>query len=226
MKAYYIWAVALILLAGCTRSHDAKRPPSTVKGVDVSHHNTISSWSSMAKAEGVSFVFVKATEGATIQDNKYRTHIRGAKKAGLMVGAYHFLTTSSSAEEQFDNFRKTVDKEDIDLIPVLDAEIMTKGHRMTSAQYVRHVRKWVNLCKRHYGKAPILYCCVGHYQRYFKGHFNDCLFWSGDVSSKRSYVDKVQWAIWQYRIGPVKGSSGKLDINMLGRGIDLKDITL
>lgn len=229
-KRVIIVLVSGLIALGCTCSRERyvipKTPGSTpIRGIDISHHNIINDWSDVAE-DGVSFVFAKATEGATYQDNKFTGSIRGARAAGLKVGAYHFLTTSSSATAQFDNFKSVVKKSDIDLCPVLDAEIMTKGHAMTDKEYVKHVRTWVDLCKAHYGKAPILYCSIEHYRKYFKGHFKDCKFWCGDVDAKKSYADLVHWVMWQYTIGPVKGSAGYLDLNMLGPGVKLTDLYL
>ena len=128
-----------------------------IQGIDVSHHNGAVDWRTIAGKDGMEFAFIKATEGTTVVDGMFAKNRSAAQAAGLMVGAYHFLTTSTDAESQFQNFQNTVKKEDIDLIPVLDAERMTKGHPMSASDYVRHVRKWVELCKDYYGKSHILY---------------------------------------------------------------------
>jgi len=227
--AYSVFIVALCLLCSCKEHKGGRVQPSgtlSIHGIDVSHHNGKINWKTIAEKDGMQFVFIKATEGATLQDKTFTKNQSGAKAAGLKVGAYHFLTTSTDAESQFQNFRKVVKKEDIDLIPVLDAEIMTKGHPMSSANYVRHARKWVDLCKEYYGKAPILYCSQGHYRRYFKGKFKDCMFWCGDVGASRKYVDGESWVIWQRSIRKLHGCASKLDVNVLAPGKSLQDITL
>ena len=152
------------------KSQKAKLQP-TIKGIDVSHHNGNIKWDVLAEKDHIRFVYIKATEGATVVDNKFAKNAVSAKNAGILVGAYHFLTTASSAEKQFENFKAAVDASKIDLLPVLDAEKMSHNHPMTKQEYVRHVRKWVDLCKKEYGKAPILYCSQQHYRTYFKKHF-------------------------------------------------------
>lgn len=221
--------LTLSLLLGSCKTRVPEAKPSdefTIQGVDVSHHNGTIDWKTIAEKDKMTFVFIKATEGATVVDGMFSTNRSAAKTAGLMVGAYHFLTTSSDAESQFNNFKKVVKKEDIDLIPVLDAEIMTKGHTMSEADYVRHVEKWVNLCKDYYGKAPILYCSRDHFRRYFKAHFKDCMFWCGDVDASRKYVDGESWIIWQKTIKKIHGSNSKLDVNVLAPNKSLQEIAI
>ena len=42
-------------------------------------------------AEGIDFVFIKATEGGTFKRQKFIDNIRLAREAGLKTGAYHFF---------------------------------------------------------------------------------------------------------------------------------------
>ena len=207
------------------KSQKAKLQP-TIKGIDVSHHNGNIKWDVLAEKDHIRFVYIKATEGATVVDNKFAKNAVSAKNAGILVGAYHFLTTASSAEKQFENFKAAVDASKIDLLPVLDAEKMSHNHPMTKQEYVRHVRKWVDLCKKEYGKAPILYCSQQHYRTYFKKHFKDCLFWCGDVDAKRVFVNREKWTIWQKTIRELNGTSDRVDFNVLAPGVRLEDILL
>ena len=207
------------------KSLNAKLQPD-VKGIDVSHHNGSIRWDILAEKDHIQFVYIKATEGATIVDNMYAKNTVSAKDAGILVGAYHFLTTASSAEKQFENFKAAVNTTRIDLLPVLDAEKMSINHPMTKKEYVKHVRKWVDLCKKEYGKAPIIYCSQEHYRTYFKSHFKDCPFWCGDVGATRKYVDREKWIIWQKTIRKLKGTSGSVDLNVLAPEASLEDILL
>lgn len=224
-------ALCCICLTACTSFPSERKPfisvsGSTIQGIDVSHHNGKILWETIEDKDKIQFVFVKATEGSTITDKNYYKNLFGAKDAGLKAGAYHFLTTSSSAEKQFNNFKHIVKFGDIDLLPVLDAEGFTKGYPMTDDEYVKHVRTWVDLCKDYYGKTPIIYSSIGFYRKYFKGKFNDCLFWTGDVNAKRSYVNSENWVIWQKSIRKLRGCSSELDVNVLASGKTLADLAL
>ena len=60
-----------------------------VHGTDVSKYQTSADWSQMRES-GVSFAFIKATEGGDRVDDMFESHWRGARAAGVPRGAYHF----------------------------------------------------------------------------------------------------------------------------------------
>src|SRR3954464_311784 len=59
--------------------------------LDLSHHNTVASWTDVCAA-GVVGIIAKATQGDDYRDETYLDTARDALKAGLMFGAYHFGT--------------------------------------------------------------------------------------------------------------------------------------
>src|SRR5581483_7236413 len=63
--------------------------PNNPKGIDVSHYQGTINWTSV-KNSGVSFAFIKATEGLTIKDQDFDANWAGAKAVGIVRGAYHF----------------------------------------------------------------------------------------------------------------------------------------
>ncbi|MGQ4513710.1 GH25 family lysozyme [Streptomyces sp. DW26H14] len=62
----------------------------TVKGVDVASYQ-----SSTPSVSGLSFLFTKATQGTSYTNSKQTSQAATARKAGLTVGFYHFLTTGN-----------------------------------------------------------------------------------------------------------------------------------
>lgn len=56
----------------------------TLRGIDVSQHQATT-----PNLTGLSFLFARASIGLT-RDAKYLAHVAAARKAGLVVGAYHF----------------------------------------------------------------------------------------------------------------------------------------
>ena len=91
-------------------------------GIDVSKHQGKIDWEEVAKDKNIQFVYIKATEGRTMLDRRYRENITGARKAGLKVGSYHFFTSRRSARDQFENFRSHLNRSEQDLIPMVDVE--------------------------------------------------------------------------------------------------------
>ena len=71
-------------------------------GIDVSKYQPNINWSSV-KNSGVSFVIIRcgyrgASTGVLIEDPYFKSHIKGAKAAGLKVGVYFFTTALTEAE--------------------------------------------------------------------------------------------------------------------------------
>lgn len=77
-------------------------------GIDVSLYQKGFDFAA-AKAEGVKFVIIKASEG-NFSDPEFASHYEKAGKAGLYRGAYHYLTAVSvqGAKAEADVFLKTV----------------------------------------------------------------------------------------------------------------------
>ena len=92
------------------------------QGIDVSNHQGEIIWSLVASDDKIKFVYIKATEGKTHQDKRYKKNLNGARKNGFPVGSYHYLRNTSYILDQFDNFVSVVDKDLQDLIPMVDVE--------------------------------------------------------------------------------------------------------
>jgi lysozyme len=58
-------------------------------GMDVSHWQVNVDWAK-AKAAGIQFAFIKATQGDSIIDPRYRINWQGSLDVELPRGAYHF----------------------------------------------------------------------------------------------------------------------------------------
>ena len=86
-----VLAVAGMRVLGDRRSHvDVDRSRYPVVGLDISSHNGVPDFDSIAAA-GVDFVYLKATEGTSFHDPAFMRNYLAAKRAGLKVGAYHFF---------------------------------------------------------------------------------------------------------------------------------------
>ncbi|MGL4281600.1 MAG: glycoside hydrolase family 25 protein, partial [Albidovulum sp.] len=59
-----------------------------VHGIDVARFQTSIDWDT-ARRNGVSFAFIKATEGGDLVDPMFKNHWRAARRAGVPRGAYH-----------------------------------------------------------------------------------------------------------------------------------------
>ncbi|WKL00296.1 GH25 family lysozyme [Paenibacillus amylolyticus] len=66
------------------------RSSGNTQGIDVSRYQGNIDWAKV-KASGMTFVFIKATEGQTYTDPNYQKNVTSALAAGMLVGTYHFF---------------------------------------------------------------------------------------------------------------------------------------
>ncbi len=172
------------------------------KGLDLSHHNKINDFDALSQFD---FIYHKATEGATFVDPRFKTCYNECVKRGVPIGAYHFFTTTSSGEKQFENFKRVVPKT-CALLPMLDIEI--NKNNWSKGKLNRELATWIKMCKEYYGVKPIIYSSSWFYKQYSLSK-HKCLFWSGDIND----TPRVKCCIHQKRFEKVKGIAGEVDYN-------------
>jgi lysozyme len=190
-----------------------------IHGIDVSKWNGDINWAK-ARASGISFVFIKATEGKDNVDNKFNQNWRGAAAAGLPYAPYHFYYFCSSADEQANWFIRNVPKQAVALPPVLDVEwngeSKTCRYRPSKITAIAELKRFMDRLEAYYGKRPIIYTSVDFHRDILVGEFKDHHFWLRSVANHPAnvYTDR-RWAFWQYTsTGIVPGVDGECDINV------------
>lgn len=190
-----------------------------IHGIDVSHHNSRIDWKRVCKmqAEGISlqFAFVKATEGATLVDRRFKKNWQEAQKAGLKRGAYHFYLPRRDPEKQARNYISTVTLKPGDFAPVLDFEKDGKG-QVPTEKLIDNLRIWLTTVEAHYGIKPIIYTNGHFYLLYIAGNFDDYPLWIADYSTEHLNEYKTdQLYLWQHSKGGwVDGIRGAVDFNV------------
>lgn len=196
-------------------------------GIDVSKNNGVIRWKEVAKDERIKFVFVKATEGKGYVDPLYHRNIRQARKAGLMVGSYHFFTSRASAMVQFEHFRETVKKSEQDLVPVLDVEELGIRGRWNGRELQDSVRVFAELVKRYYGKYPIIYSNEHFYNKELGHAFNRYYLFIANYRRKPKVKGNGEHNIWQYsERGHLHGIGEYVDLNRFQNGSSVEDIRM
>lgn len=187
----------------------------TIQGIDVSHHQKDIQWWRISK---VNFVFIKATEGISRSDERFKENWDSSKSHGILRGAYHFYRPSVSAKDQFKHFSSRVILEKGDLPPVLDAEV---GHRYPE-RLRREYLSWLILAEKHYGVVPIIYCTHSFYQKYFNSpEFDKYPLWIANYSVDNLTKITSRWHFWQHTAeGEVEGVQGPVDLNVFRGNYD------
>lgn len=195
------------------------RSSNNVQGIDVSHWQGTINWSKV-KASGKQYVFIKATEGSSYQDKQFITNVKGAKAAGLLVGAYHFVnaTTAAAARQEATNFVTRLNEaggvSSFDLPPVMDYEnnpgnLSKSGINAVALAFLQEV-------ERQGGRKPIVYTGNAFAQN-FDVTLGAYDLWIARYSNTRIPDHSAawqEWDFWQYTdSGQVDGISGGVDLN-------------
>lgn len=190
-----------------------------VHGIDVSRWQGDIDWWRVA-ANGVSFAFIKATEGGDRVDEMFRDHWRGAARAGVRRGAYHFFYHCRPAIEQAQWFIRHVPRTPGMLPPVLDMEWTPFSPTCTIRRPPEDIRRdaaiFLRAVTAHYGQPPILYTSIDFFEDNQMWRVEGADFWLRAVAKHPADLyDGHPWTFWQYTsTGLVPGIPGKVDINV------------
>lgn len=194
------------------------RSLSNSQGTDVSHWQGNINWKHV-KSDGISFAFIKATEGVDYEDPKFSKNLKEAKEAGILVGAYHFCTPSSleDAVNEAGHFINIIKKYGgfalLDLPPVIDIE---KNQGLAREEISKIVRTWVEKVKEASKVQPVIYSYTYFIRDYLEESLSDIPLWLAHYDIKQP-PDSAGWNSWtflQYTDkGRVGGINGKVDLN-------------
>ncbi len=206
----------------------------TIRGIDISHYQESINWKRLRGAdmddEPVTFVIIKATEGADLKDTYFQHNIQEARKHGMTVGAYHFLTPTATAQAQAKFFIELVELQPGDLPPVLDIEDEARWLSVyeDKSEIKRIALEWLSIVERHYGVRPILYSSLGFRRNLLDDtRFDAYPFWMAHY-----YVDTpsqdIPWTFWQHTDrGRLPGIRGPVDCNVFrGTADDFEELLL
>lgn len=203
------------------------RNKGNAQGIDVSHHQGVIDWTKVAAA-GVSFAFIKATQNS--MDPQFLANVNGAKAAGLLVGAYHYMddsvTTMDKARAAAQTFYKGIQAAGgqgvFDLPFVLDYE--SNKNKLTSATLTAVAKAFLVEIQRLTGVSPMLYTYPS-FIGFFSG-LTDYPLWIARYSNQAPADASgwKRWDFWQYSDGSlggelpgggrkVPGIAGPVDLN-------------
>lgn len=195
------------------------------EGIDVSHYQGTIDWRRVAEEGGVSYVFIKATEGAELVDTHYATNIVEARKAGLSVGSYHFYRPRADVDAQLANFTSVVDKRQQDLVPIIDIE---DDRSPSEEEFIADLRYFIERVTKFYGRKPILYTGQNFYNKHFLGLFPDYQWMIAKYQNEAPVLlDDQYYLMWQYTSkGKVPGINGTVDRSCLMGSGTLKKVLM
>jgi lysozyme len=123
-------------------------------GIDVSQAQGANlDWPGIA-ASGVHFAIIKASEGQGYEDPQWQRNVKGAKAAGLLVGAYHYFWSKRAADVQAQNYLKVAGGFDLDLPPVIDFESL---QGMTPGDAIHRAHEFTILTEQLWQRPVLVY---------------------------------------------------------------------
>jgi GH25 family lysozyme M1 (1,4-beta-N-acetylmuramidase) len=195
-----------------------------IKGIDISNNDGSIDFSKVV-TDGVNYVYVKATEGATFKDGTMEGFYNECKNKGLKVGAYHFLVGTSSPEAQAANFYQKIKDYEWDLVPMMDIETEFDG---LSDYVIRFINAFKQLSPLQLG----IYSYTGFISNIeeIQDTIKDYPFWEANY-------DNDPWNLplnffttrigHQYtETGSISGVNTNCDVNAFTEGVLLNNTTI
>ena len=165
----------------------------------------------------ISFVYIKSTEGISINNRYFATDYQSCHQHGIRVGAYHFFSTKQDPEAQANHFLKQTRFRKGDMPPMLDVEPSdAQIAQMGGAEALfKHIRIWLKVVEQKTSTRPILYVN----QRFVNTYLNaapdlkqNYHFW---IARYGEYKPDIHLALWQLSAdGIVRGIQGAVDLNV------------
>jgi lysozyme len=211
-------------------------PESYLLGADLSHYNARPDWDAIAHA-GISFVYLKISEGVGTPDNKAKEHAGNALAHGLKMGYYHFCrpdrrnggSVQSDALAEANEVIKLMGQLPESTLPlVLDLEDQTgwdtplqkKDYQVWIEAFIQHIIEATDV-------TPVIYSRKEYLDRKLpKDHsLGKYALWLANYSVRDTVKLKCpvgwnDWSIWQFTEKAHIGGNAALDLNIM------KDLTV
>lgn len=195
----------------------------TVTGIDVSHHQQVIDWQQV-KAAGIEFAFIRLgyrgySDGLLNEDRYAADNLRGAKEAGLKIGAY-FFSQAVSVEEAQEEARyalQLLGDTALDLPLVYDWEYINETARTAFVSARTLTDCTIAFCEtvKNAGQTPMIY--FNQSQARDKLYLQELAGYQWWLAMYDIAMDfPYQIHIWQYTsTGTVSGIDGNVDVNLM-----------
>ena len=191
-----------------------------VKGMDVSYWQGVIDWQKVA-GDGIKFAFIRASYGTYyVEDEQFDNYWTGAKEAGVLRGAYHFLRMSDDAGEQARNFVALLKADKGELPPVLDVEVDVDHKAYEREVWNNAIDTWIDIVESGLSTKVMVYTSPSFGSALGNAELADNPLWIAHwgVECPRISEPWNEWLFWQ-TCGSclpvegidIEGNGGKVD---------------
>ncbi|MFC8514830.1 glycoside hydrolase family 25 protein [Streptomyces sp. NPDC057257] len=163
-----------------------------LRGIDVSAYQ-----SSSYDTDGLSFVFIKATEGRSYVNPRLAAQTKHGRDAGLVVGFYHFLWPGN-LDAQAEYFVKHAPEKAGDILAV-DWETTSSGTHASNAEKDHFIRKVKELRPNN---RVVLYANRNFWLNIDTTSYAGDGLWIADYVTAGKPRIKAKWRFHQYTSEP------------------------
>ena len=188
-------------------------------GIDVSRHNGTIDWKAV-KASGVDYVIIRcgyrgSLTGALIEDQSFRTNIKGATAAGLKVGVYVFSQAINEVEAVKEASLAVSLVKGYNLTYPIFIDTESSGGRADKIDRATRTAVVNAFCQTvaSAGYKPGIYASKTWFEdKLNMGAIGNYKIWLAQYSTAPTY--KGRYDMWQYSSkGTISGISTKVDLN-------------
>ena len=174
-----------------------------LKGIDVSHHNNLDRILSII--DKPDFCIIKATEGKTYNDPKFKHNIQICKERDIPIGFYHYARPENNMPlDEAKHFLSKVAPYIGDCILALDWEDIALHHPISWAL------TFLNYIYAQTGVRPLFYCQASYTKNIKSLLDNNYGLWVAHYTNLKKPIIGVYpyWAFWQYSTPEHNHTSG------------------
>lgn len=202
--------IALYNRAEALEAEDASR----IRGIDVSQWQGRIDFDRVRKA-GIELVYIKSSEGDDFKDPYFERNYREARRVGLKVGFYHFVTARSEeqARRQAYYFASVIRDKNCEGKPAMDFEDLTGLSRNTINEIAV---AFLEALQRYVDEEPVVYSDMYNAKRVFDRRVARYPLWIAQYGVRRPSGDTAwrRWAGWQYSDnGRISGITDRVDLD-------------
>lgn len=186
-----------------------------IKGIDVSHWQGTIDWNKVKEA-GIQFAIIKAggSDDGFYTDSKWEANYKGAKAAGIPIGAYYFVgkdcVSAAAGKADAERFLKILKGKQLEYPVYMDNEAQPASAKTGITEATIAFCETMENAGYFVGIYGSTYS--GFKERMDDGRLTPYAHWVAQYASKCTYSGN--YGIWQYSSkGKVSGISGNVDLD-------------